>query len=135
MASLFRSLINQATYNTVPDHPHKASAFVMFDDIKDACQAAAVLRNETAVDAVELFDRASLREAEGVHRFVELIPKIRGCGPMAASLLIECRGADSEALDASIKEVTDAIMRSGIPTMDGTVSFTHNPPDYKVREY
>ena len=29
-----------------------------------ACRGASVLRNETAVDAVELFDRASLRECE-----------------------------------------------------------------------
>lgn len=28
------------------------------------CRGASVLRNETAVDAVELFDRASLRECE-----------------------------------------------------------------------
>jgi D-lactate dehydrogenase len=38
----------------------QASAFVMFPDVHSACRAASVLRDETAVDAVELFDRASL---------------------------------------------------------------------------
>ena len=37
------------------------SAFVIFPDVHSACAAAAALRNETHVDAVEMFDRASLR--------------------------------------------------------------------------
>jgi FAD/FMN-containing dehydrogenase len=49
--------VSQATYNTVPEWPHKASAFIVFPDVRAACKASAVLRNETAVDAVELFDR------------------------------------------------------------------------------
>ena len=36
--------VSQATYNTVIDHPHKASAFIVFKDVKEACRAAAVLR-------------------------------------------------------------------------------------------
>ena len=38
----------------------QASAFLMFPDVYSACTAASVLRDQTAVDAVELFDRASL---------------------------------------------------------------------------
>ena len=33
----------------------------MFPDMHTACKAASVLRTETAVDAVEVFDRAALR--------------------------------------------------------------------------
>lgn len=40
----------------------QASAFIMFPDIYSACSAASVLRDETAVDAVEMFDRAALRQ-------------------------------------------------------------------------
>lgn len=50
--------VSQATYNTVPEWPHKASAFIVFPDVRAACQAASILRDETAVDAVELFDRS-----------------------------------------------------------------------------
>lgn len=49
--------VSQATYNTVPEWPHKASAFIVFPDVRAACQASSILRDETAVDAVELFDR------------------------------------------------------------------------------
>ena len=34
---------------------------MMFPDMHTACKAASVLRTETAVDAVEVFDRAALR--------------------------------------------------------------------------
>jgi D-lactate dehydrogenase len=34
-----------------------------------------------------------------------LVPDILGADPMAAALLIECRGRDAEALQASIDEV------------------------------
>ena len=32
--------VSQATYNTVPEWPHKASAFILFPDVMSACQAA-----------------------------------------------------------------------------------------------
>ena len=31
--------VSQATYNTVIDHPHKASAFIVFKDVREACRA------------------------------------------------------------------------------------------------
>ena len=52
--------VSQVTYQTVPDHPHKASAFLVFADIEEACDATAALRQHTEVDAVEIFDRRSL---------------------------------------------------------------------------
>jgi D-lactate dehydrogenase len=64
-----------------------------------------VLRNETAVDAVELFDRASLRECEADEQMTTLVPDIKGADNMAAALLIECRGQDEGALQARIAEV------------------------------
>ena len=43
----------------MPEHPHKASAFMVFPDVHSACAAASILRDRTAVDAVELFDRCA----------------------------------------------------------------------------
>ena len=45
---------------TVPEWPHKASAFVMFPDVHSACRAASVLRDQTAVDAVEIEEDVAL---------------------------------------------------------------------------
>ena len=69
--------VSQATYKTVVDHPHKASAFIVFQDVEDACKAAAVLRRETDVDAVELFDRASLTQCEDHEKIMNLVPTIK----------------------------------------------------------
>lgn len=38
--------VSRVTYNTVPDHPHKASAFLVFHDIVDACDATSALKVE-----------------------------------------------------------------------------------------
>lgn len=50
----------------------QASTFVMFPDVFSACRAASILRDETPVDAVEMFDRAAVR-------FVSLQP-VFPCG-------------------------------------------------------
>lgn len=134
------AFVSEATYNTVPEWPNKASAFVVFPDIMSACKAAAVLRSETAVDAVELFDRASLRECESDEKMVGLVPDIKGCGPMAAALLIECRGSTSEDLEARIKEVQGSLLDSGLPVGPApgiakdlnAYEFKHDARDAKV---
>lgn len=49
--------VSRVTYNTVPEWQNKACAFMVFPDVRSACAGASVLRDETTVDAVELFDR------------------------------------------------------------------------------
>ena len=101
--------VSQATINTVPDHQHKASAFIMYDHVEDACRGAAVLRRNTKVDAVEMFDRASLRECESNQRLVGLVKGIKEVGECGSALLIECRGANAEELKANIEQVEAAL--------------------------
>ena len=105
----------KATYNTVPEWPNKASAFVMFPDVHSACRAASVLRDQTAVDAVEMFDRASLTQCERDVAMARLVPDMSGAAPAAAALLIECRGESEEALQARIAEVHRALNGAGLP--------------------
>ncbi|KAK9821918.1 hypothetical protein WJX81_005753 [Elliptochloris bilobata] len=132
--------VSQATYNTVPEWPHKASTFVMFPDIYSACRGASVLRDQTAVDAVEMFDRASLRECERDEGMVKLVKDIQGSDEMAAALLIECRGRTPEALEERICEVRKALLRAGLPfgakvaqpmSLDD-YEFKHDKADYNV---
>jgi hypothetical protein len=145
----------------------------MFPDVMAACKAASVLRDNTSVDAVEMFDRASLRECESNEDMARLVPDIKGeppswvvyegvkfdarlcwssqfasrpgrlveheqpgrtclvswhlhslcwlsalaagADPMAAALLIECRGQTSDDLEARIQEVHAALHMSGLP--------------------
>ena len=55
--------ISEITYQTVVEHPCKASALMIFPQIENAATAAAILRDQP-VAAVELMDRASLRSVE-----------------------------------------------------------------------
>jgi len=97
--------IAEITYTTVPEHPHKASALMLFPDIVAACSAVAVLRN-APVDAVELMDRASLRSVEdkpGMPRYLkELDAEV-------AALLVETRAPSAAQLAGNIAAITAAL--------------------------
>ncbi|KDD71791.1 hypothetical protein H632_c4390p0, partial [Helicosporidium sp. ATCC 50920] len=69
--------VSNATFATVPDWAHKASAFVLFPSLEQACLATAALRASARPDAVELFDRASLRSCERDARMAGLVPGMR----------------------------------------------------------
>ncbi|MCU0447991.1 MAG: FAD-binding oxidoreductase [Microscillaceae bacterium] len=57
--------IAEGVLHTIPDKPHKATAMLFFQDIHAACEAIQALRDSGA-EALELFDRASLRAVENV---------------------------------------------------------------------
>jgi D-lactate dehydrogenase len=127
--------VSQATYNTVVDHPHKASAFIVFKDVREACRAAAVLRRETDVDAVELFDRASLTQCEGHEQIIGLVPTIADAPKTGAALLIECRGATDDELNAGIKAVSSALDNANMDYLndrESTYPFMKDEAVYKV---
>ena len=109
--------ISEITYRTVPDHPHKASALILFEDLRAACDAVTVLK-ALAVDAVELADRAALRSVRGKPG---LPPALDTLGPRAAALLVETRAADATALQEQIQALQAAL--AGRPTV-GPVRFS-----------
>ncbi|MDH4061199.1 MAG: FAD-binding oxidoreductase [Aquincola sp.] len=90
--------ISEITYHTVPDHEHKASALVLFDDLGTACRAVTLLKSQP-VDAVELADRAALRSVQGKPGLPASLAEV---GPDGAALLVETRAADATALAQQI---------------------------------
>jgi D-lactate dehydrogenase len=97
--------ISEITYRTVPDHEHKASALVLFDDLATACRAVTRLKSQP-VDAVELADRAALRSVQGKPG---LPPSLAEVGPEGAALLVETRAADADALRTQIAQIEEAL--------------------------
>lgn len=69
---------------------------MLFPDIRTACTAAAVLREQTQVNAVELFDAAALRLA--TNKLLAIVSETRLAGDTGAALLIQCQGPSPEAL-------------------------------------
>lgn len=112
--------ISAVTYDTVIDHPYKASALIVFPDVETCCNAVTVLKSQP-VAAVELLDRRSMRSVQnkpGMPAFV------RELSENACALLIESRAA-SQAL---LHEQLTLIMTSLTPfAVEKQVDFTEDP--------
>ncbi|MEO8921278.1 MAG: FAD-binding and (Fe-S)-binding domain-containing protein [Caldimonas sp.] len=94
--------ISEITYLTVEEHPHKASALILFDHLETACSAVTRLKR-TPVAAVELLDRASLRS---VQEKPGMPASLRALPADGAGLLIEARAATAAALAVRIGAIT-----------------------------
>jgi D-lactate dehydrogenase len=116
--------IAEITYRTVVEHPHKASALVLFPDIEKAARATMALKTGP-VSAVELMDRASLRSVEAKPG---LPPVLKALGPDACALLVETRAPDTARLAIQVEEVQGRI--SAIPTLE-PVAFTDQKAEYE----
>lgn len=115
--------MSEITYNTVDEHPNKASALIFFDTVRTTCEAVAILK-KTPVSAVELMDRAGLRSVEtkeGMPDFIRDLPED------AAALLVETRSADPEKLMAQVEEIKASI--SHLQT-SRPIEFTTDPTEY-----
>lgn len=91
------AFVSEVVYRTVPEHAHKATALMFFEDIVAASVAVMALSTQP-VSAVELFDRASLRSVEDKAGVPEMVKTL---GPEAAALLVEVRGETPERLSAN----------------------------------
>jgi len=128
--------VSEVTLNTVPDYDYKASCFIMYPDVKSACDTAATLRRETTVDAVEMFDYASLVQIEGNADLQKLVPGLRRCPDGSSALLIECRGKSPEDLQKNIDAVTQSIDNCGLePTMPRAVHYPFYEEPKKTKVY
>jgi len=111
---------------------------MVFSDIREACDATTALRANSTVDAVEIFDRRSLRLANDRSEMVRLSPEIASLPEHeeGAALLIECRGEDRASLLAAIDEVNAALVGSGVPVVTESgytqASFKHDPAEFNV---
>ncbi len=114
--------ISEITYRTVPDHPHKATALILFPDIRTACEATTLLRN-CPVSAVEIMDRAGLRSVEDKPG---LPLDLKNLDPAVAALLVETRGETPEDLDRHLGATTRSL--ADLPTVE-PVAFTRDPTE------
>jgi D-lactate dehydrogenase len=94
------AFLSEVTLRTVVDHPHKASALVLFPDIEQAAVATQRLRGGP-VSAVELMDRASIRSVQEKPGMPAHLAEL---GPAACALLVETRAAGREELARQAEE-------------------------------
>jgi D-lactate dehydrogenase len=116
--------VAEVTYRTVVDHPHKASALVLFPDVEQAARATMAVKGGP-VSAAELMDRASLRSVESKPG---MPAPLRELGPDACALLVETRAADPGTLARQAEEVRALVER--VPTL-APVAFAAEKAEYE----
>src|SRR5690554_175173 len=97
--------ISSVTYHTVPEHPHKATALLVFPDVETCCRAVPVLKRQP-VAAVELLDRRSLRSVQNMQGMPAWV---RELSVNACALLVETRAASPSLLDEQIGQILHAL--------------------------
>ena len=114
--------ISSVTYDTVIDHPNKASALIVFPDAETCCNAVTVLKSQP-VSAVELLDRRSMRSVQdkpGMPAFVQQL------SDNACALLIESRAATQTLLHEQLAQIMASL--SAFP-VEKQVDFTEDPAE------
>ncbi|MGD8209482.1 MAG: FAD-binding and (Fe-S)-binding domain-containing protein [Desulfobacterales bacterium] len=115
--------ISEIVFNTVVEHPYKASALMIFPNIENACSAAAVL-TLAPVAAAEIMDRASLRSVENNNGIPSYIKTLSAT---ATALLVETRAHTIEELRINIGKIIRSL--EGIET-EKPLEFTEIEAQY-----
>jgi len=114
--------IASITYDTVPDHAHKAAALTLFDSLDTCCRAVTALKEQGHAAAVELVDRRSILAVQGKPGMPSFM---YGELPAdAAALLIEVQASEAGELQGSALRV-DALIQSFRPVAHS--GFSTNP--------
>lgn len=117
--------ISAVTYNTVPEHPHKASALLVFPDVESCCRAVTVLKLQP-VSAVELLDRRSLRSVQNKPGMPEWVKSL---SDNACALLIESRAASQSLLHEQLQLIMASIAEF---PLEKQVDFSEDPAVYNL---
>ncbi|MBI6925746.1 FAD-binding oxidoreductase [Pseudomonas putida] len=115
--------ISAVTYDTVPDHPHKASALLVFPSVESCCRAVPILKRQP-VSAVELLDRRSLRSVQDM---AGMPVWVKGLSANACALLIESRAASQTLLHEQMHQVMASIAEF---PLEQQVDFSEDPVVY-----
>ncbi|MCB1763469.1 MAG: FAD-binding protein [Gammaproteobacteria bacterium] len=116
--------ISEISYRTVPEHPCKATALILFPDIESACRAVAALK-QAPVTAVELMDRAALRSVEQAPGMPVYLRQLSG---EAAALLVDTRAENLSVLQQQVDEIQQVL--AGIALVQ-PAEFTFDPVEYQ----
>lgn len=102
--------VSEITYNTVPDHPHKATALIPFETNHKAAQAIEALHH-VGVSAAEFMERRALATVEDQPAIQPILGKLNESTP---AVLLEIM-ADSDAkLDEEVEKAITAMRPHGL---------------------
>jgi D-lactate dehydrogenase len=117
------AFVSAVTYDTVPEHPHKASALIVFPDVETCCRAVPLLKQQP-VSAVELLDRRSMRSVQNMPGLPAWVKELSAT---ACALLIESRAATQSLLHEQLASINASI--ADFP-VEKKVDFSEDPLVY-----
>ncbi len=120
--------IKEITYKTVLEYHDKASALMIFKNIKDACDAVIKLKMQCKenVTAAEIMDRTGLRSVENKEGMPEFLKNL---GNEATALLVETRATCKEELNKNIAIILDTLKEI---TPELPLKFTQKQEEYTL---
>ncbi len=100
--------MKDVTFRTVPEYANKASALMIFKNIKDACDAVIVMKTQCRdnVSAAEIMDRAGLRSVENKEGMPSFLKTL---GEEATAVLVETRAENKEELNKNIEIILEKL--------------------------
>lgn len=112
--------VSEVTYNTVPEHPFKATGLVPFPDPQAAGRAIIEMANggvqvTTGVTAAEYIERRALATVEHLPPMAPLLPWLTDISP---AVLIDVTAPDAATLAAEVAKAEDLLRRHGATHID-----------------
>ncbi|HEY0033090.1 MAG TPA: FAD-linked oxidase C-terminal domain-containing protein, partial [Devosia sp.] len=112
--------VSEVTYNTVPEHPFKATALVPFPDPQSAGRAIIEMANggvhvTTGVTAAEYIERRALQTVEHLPPMAPLLPWLTDNSP---AVLIDVTAPDAETLAQETAKAVVLLGRHGATHID-----------------
>lgn len=112
--------VSEITYETVPDHPHKATTLVPFASSHKAAEGVQAL-HEVGVSAAEFMERKALATVQDKPALAPYLPFLSDTSP---AVLVEIMAEDEAHLDAEIDKAVAAMQAVG-PLSE--IVFTKDP--------
>ena len=109
--------IAEITYNTVIEHPHKASALIVFSNIEEASKAVSALAKDP-VSAVEMMDGRAMRSVADKPGMPDFLQRL---DLQAGTLLIESRASEKAVLTEQCERIMQTVAQFNVIE---SVSFT-----------
>ena len=117
--------ISEITYQTVIEHPFRASSLILFPSLEAACHAVVLLK-KSPVSAVELIDRAGIRAVENQDGMGAYLKEL---SPLGCALLVETRALTVAELSSQIEIITTELESV---TTENAIQFTSIVKEYEA---
>ena len=128
--------VSEVTYNTIPEHPHKATALVPFPDPHAAARAIIELSNggvqtTTGVTAAEYIERRALATVEHLVPLAPLLPWLTENSP---AVLIDVAAPTAGQLEEETARTVDILRRNGATHIDFSTDEARSHALWDVRK-